>query len=64
MSMKIIRNSARCFSCGDEIVSRHRHDYVTCTCGALAVDGGTSYLRRIFVDQQWENTSITEGEDD
>lgn len=30
--MKIIRNSAKCLNCGDEIVSLHRHDYKSCTC--------------------------------
>lgn len=43
----IIENSAVCLSCGDKIFSAHRHDYVTCTCGAIAVDGGQEYLRRV-----------------
>lgn len=42
----IIRNAIRCNLCGDEIESRHRHDYVQCKCGACAVDGGKDYLRR------------------
>ena len=43
----IIQNSATFLSCGDFIVSKHRHDFVECTCGAIAVDGGQDYLRRI-----------------
>lgn len=43
---KIVRNSARCAKCGDEVESRHRHDFVACGCGAIFVDGGTDYLRR------------------
>ena len=43
----IIENTAVCLSCGDKIFSRHRHDFVTCTCGAISVDGGQSYLRRV-----------------
>jgi hypothetical protein len=43
---KIERNSATCKLCGDEIESKHRWDYVTCSCGEIAVDGGTDYLRR------------------
>ena len=43
----IIQNAATCLSCGDFIVSKHRHDFVECTCGAIAVDGGQDYLRRI-----------------
>jgi hypothetical protein len=42
---RIIRNAARCKRCGDEIESRHRHDWVACRCGAIFVDGGTSYRR-------------------
>ena len=44
----IIRNAIRCNICGDEIESKHRHDYVQCKCGACAVDGGHDYLRRCF----------------
>ena len=46
--MAIIRNAIRCNICGDEIESVSRHDYVTCSCGACAVDGGHEYLRRAF----------------
>jgi len=55
----IVRNSARCSSCGDEIVSRHRHDFATCSCGNLSVDGGTAYLRRAVREQDTvEETSL------
>jgi hypothetical protein len=43
---RLLRNRARCSRCGDIVESRHRHHYVACGCGALAVDGGLSYLRR------------------
>ena len=46
--MKIIKNAIRCKICGDEIESTYRHDYVSCSCGACAVDGGHNYLRRSF----------------
>jgi hypothetical protein len=42
-----MRNRIRCRKCGDIIESKTRHDYVTCKCGAVAVDGGSSYIRRI-----------------
>lgn len=29
------------------IVSQHRHDFVPCNCGAICVDGGKDYLRRV-----------------
>ena len=28
----IIKNAIRCNICGDEIESKHRHDYVQCKC--------------------------------
>jgi ribosomal protein L37AE/L43A len=58
--MKIIRNSARCKKCGDEIESRHRHDWVQCKCGAIFVDGGKEYLRRGGTFTDLEETSIYE----
>lgn len=45
-TVRIIRNSARCPTCEDEIESKHRHDFVSCSCGAVFVDGGKDYLRR------------------
>ena len=35
----------KCAKCGDVIQSKHHHDFVTCKCGAVSVDGGSSYLR-------------------
>ena len=43
-------NKIRCKHCNDIIESKHRHDFVSCSCGAVAVDGGTTYLRRCFPD--------------
>jgi hypothetical protein len=43
----ITRNRARCRRCGYTIESKHRHDFVACPCGAIAVDGGHEYLRRV-----------------
>jgi len=39
-------NSAKCLMCGDILRSRSRHEYVICSCGNLAVDGGIDYLKR------------------
>ena len=58
---KIIKNAAKCLKCGDIIESKHRHDYVTCSCGNVSVDGGTDYLRRSFKEMDtWIDTSIWE----
>jgi len=56
----IIRNSIRCLKCGEEIESRHRHDFRRCRCGAVAVDGGQTWLRRIGWREDWVDTSIVE----
>ena len=43
--MRIVRNAARCRRCRTVIESRHRHDFVVCSCQAIFVDGGRDYLR-------------------
>jgi hypothetical protein len=45
---KLVRNAARCNVCGDYIESGNRHDFRTCKCGNVSVDGGHSYVRRAF----------------
>ena len=39
------RNRAQCAVCKDIIESTYRHDYVTCTCGEISVDGGQDYFK-------------------
>ncbi len=46
----IVRNSVKCLLCNDEIESTHRHDFVYCSCGNIAVDGGKDYLKRCGKD--------------
>lgn len=58
---RIIENSAKCLKCGDKIVSKHRHNYITCSCGNVSVDGGLDYCRRSFKEMDtWIDTSIWE----
>jgi len=40
---RILKNSVVCYLCRDIIVSRHVHDFVTCTCEAVSTDGGSYY---------------------
>ena len=54
---RITRNAAKCNACGDEIESKSRHDFVTCTCGELHVDGGLDYLKRGCGDAGYEELS-------
>ena len=44
---KIVSNKIQCKKCGDVIESFSTHDFKFCQCGAVAVDGGKDYLRRI-----------------
>lgn len=45
---KIIKNAIQCKLCGEIIESTYRNQYVSCKCGACAVDGGLDYLRRSY----------------
>lgn len=54
----ILSNQVRCTKCGDEPFSAHRHHYNPCKCGAVAVDGGMSYLRRVGNLDAFEEMSI------
>jgi len=44
--VQIIKNAARCLNCNEVVESMHRHDFVQCSCGNVAVDGGKAYLKR------------------
>lgn len=35
----------RCKKCKSVIQSKHRHDLVSCKCGAIFIDGGNDYTR-------------------
>ena len=39
------RNRAKCKKCGTIIESKHVHDWVTCKCKGIFIDGGTIYKR-------------------
>ena len=46
---RILSNKIRCRKCGDVIESMSTHDFKTCSCGAVSVDGGHEYLKRSAV---------------
>ena len=64
MTKKIIQNQIRCNNCGDEPYSAHVHDFKYCKCGAVAVDGGMSYLRRVGAFDNTTDLSMTMEETD
>lgn len=54
----IYRNSAQCVNCGEELISFSRHDFNTCACGDISVDGGHAYMRRVVNSGNFIDTSI------
>ena len=59
--IRIIRNTARCNHCGEVIESAYRHDFKTCSCGRVSVDGGHDYLRRCYASPD-DYTDLSETE--
>lgn len=55
----VLRNAARCNGCGEVLESVHRHDFRTCSCGGLMVDGGKDYIRRGFHSEGPSNTDLS-----
>jgi hypothetical protein len=41
----LLRSQLRCPDCQELISSVNRHDFNTCGCGGLSIDGGRDYLR-------------------
>ena len=54
---KITVNKIRCRKCGDIIESKSVHDFRSCKCRSVAVDGGHNYLRRVGNLEDWEDLS-------
>lgn len=59
MNYHVIKNIAACRECGEIIESKHRHNFVRCLCGAIAVDGGYDYLRRVGKLESFIDMSVT-----
>ena len=47
MTKKLIKNAFKCLYCNDIIESKHQHHFISCKCGKMPIDGGTSYIRLI-----------------
>ena len=52
---RTIRNAIQCKHCGEIIESRSVHDFKTCKCGNVFVDGGHEYLRRGYTNSAEED---------
>lgn len=44
----VLRSQIECPSCHQIIASLHRHDFRSCRCGAVSLDGGRDYCRVLF----------------
>ena len=60
---RIIQNEVKCLKCEEIIWSAHRHDYKSCKCGSIAVDGGRDYLRRVGDFSNVEERSMSMDEE-
>lgn len=58
---KILVNKIKCKKCGDVIESKSRHDFKSCSCGAVSVDGGLDYIRRCGEEDDYEELSVFNG---
>lgn len=62
---QIVYNSVKCLECNEVLVSRHRHDYVTCGCPNNAMaDGGNDYERYGAMDMDKIETYYVYADDD
>ena len=62
---QIVYNSVKCLECNEVLISRHRHDYVTCGCPNNAMaDGGNEYERYGAMDMDKIETHYVYADDD
>lgn len=54
---EIISNKFKCKKCRDIIESKSTNDYKKCSCGAVAVDGGKDYLKRMGNEENYKELS-------
>jgi hypothetical protein len=56
-------NAARCLVCGEIIESKSQHDFRSCPCRRLSVDGGigpSACVRRCFTEMnEWVDLSLS-----
>lgn len=48
------RNRIQCLHCNDIIEATHQHDFKSCKCGAVSIDGGWGgHWRRLGNHESW-----------
>ena len=48
MKNKTTVKAIKCPRCGDIIYSRARHDFISCSCKSVSLDGGFDYVRGAY----------------
>jgi len=51
-------NQAKCKKCGDIVTSNSLHDFKSCKCKAISVDGGSWYAKRCGNIADFEEMSV------
>ena len=70
-----MRNAAQCLNCGEIVESKHRHDFVSCSCWeaerhketpehGIFVDGGLDYYRYGYAKESEFKSLHIYGKDD
>jgi Zn finger protein HypA/HybF involved in hydrogenase expression len=55
----IVKNEVKCDHCKDIIESTDTHDFKTCSCGMVSIDGGYDYLKRMVKNNAtYEDLSV------
>lgn len=54
-NVRILINAAECEECGEEVWSLRVHDFNSCKCGKVKVDGGLAYIKRTVKDRSVYN---------
>ena len=57
---KIVSNKVKCVYCGDILESKNNNDFKKCSCGAVAIDGGHEFLKRIGSEEDYIELSEVE----
>ena len=52
---KLTKFAVYCKLCKTEIHSKHRHDFVSCKCGNISIDGGPADYQRYLGDVKFVN---------
>jgi hypothetical protein len=54
----------QCKQCNETVESTHRHDFKSCSCGNVSVDGGVAEGRLLWGEGGYVNVSVWAAEDD